>query len=459
MSERAPDLPRTLTFRDLLLFKLVAIVNVSLLTPSASLGRPALWLWLAAFALFFIPEVVAVLTLAKRYPEEGGIYTWAERRFGPTHGFISGWYYWTGNLFYFPMQLVYLAGVLAYAAQGAESALVDDKTFVALVAIGWLALVTLLNYVGLGVGKWLPNVGAICTAVTAALIAGAGVVAWQSGAAAAPRPDLPPAGEVLAGLSVMCFAFMGVELVSSMGSEIRRPDRDLPRAAMAAGALTLGIYVAVTWSLQQLLPATDIGAIEGILQGVDLGVTRLGLERLATPLASVMAVSLAGGLAAWYAGSTRIPFVAGFNRALPAALGRVHPRWGSPHVALLTQGALTLAFIALTMWGSTVREAYQVLLRSSVVTTLIPFSYMFVALAFLDRVPAWKRAAGAVGLAVSLAGMGAAFVPGRDVSDVGWYEAKLFTGSLLPLVVGFAFFLRARPRARRAAESIDPERR
>ena len=45
-----PVLPRTLTFRDLLLFKLVAIVNVSLLTPSASLGRPALWLWAAAFA-------------------------------------------------------------------------------------------------------------------------------------------------------------------------------------------------------------------------------------------------------------------------------------------------------------------------------------------------------------------------------------------------------------------------
>jgi hypothetical protein len=96
------------------------------------------------------------------------------------------------------------------------------------------------------------------------------------------------------------------------------------------------------------------------------------------------------------------------------------------------------------MWGSTVREAYQVLLRSSVVTTLIPFSYMFLALVFLDGVAAWKRAAGVVGLVVSVAGMAAAFVPGRDVRDVGWYEAKLLTGSLLPLVVGFAFFLRAR---------------
>ena len=444
---RPPDLPRTLTFRDLLLFKLVAIVNVSLLTPSAGLGRPALWLWVVAFALFFVPEVVAVLTLAKRFPDEGGLYTWADRQFGPTHGFISGWYYWTGNLFYFPMQLVYLAGVLAYAAQGANSPLVDDKTFVVLVALGWLALVTLINFVGLGVGKWLPNVGAVCTAFTAILIASAGVVAWQSGASAPLRPDLPSAGEIFSGLSVMSFAFMGVELASTMGSEIKHPERDLPRAAMAAGALTLAVYVSVTWALQQLLPPGDIGVIEGILQGVDLGVRRLHLEWLATPLAIVMAVSLAGGLAAWYAGSTRIPFVAGFNNALPAALGRVHPRWGSPHVALLTQGALTIGFIAVMMWGSSVREGYQVLLKSSVITTLIPFSYMFAGLIRLDGEPAWKRAAGVLGLLVSVAGMIAAFVPGNDVTNVGWYEAKLLAGSAMPLAVGLVLFVRARRHA------------
>jgi amino acid transporter len=454
MSERAPELPRTLSFRDLLLFKLVAIVNMSLLTPQASLGRPALWLWAAAFVLFFVPEVVAVLALSKRYPDEGGLYTWANRQFGPTHGFISGWYYWTGNLFYFPMQLVYLAGVIAYAAQGADSRLVDDKTFVAMVALGWLALVTAINFVGLGVGKWLPNVGAVCTAFTAVLIASAGVVAWRSGAPAPAPADLPSAGELFAGLSVMCFAFMGVELASTMGSEIRNPERDLPRAAMAAGALTLATYVSVTWALQQLLPAGDIGAIEGILQGVDLGVGRLGLEWLAAPLAAVMAVSLAGGLAAWYAGSTRIPFVAGFTHALPSALGRVHPRWGSPYVALFTQGALTVALIATTMWGSTVREGYQVLLRSSVITTLVPFCYMFAGLVRLRDEPAWKRAAGVVGLLVSTVGMMAAFVPGEDVGSVPLYEAKLLAGSLLPLAMGLAFFARARYRARRAGAGL-----
>jgi len=236
-------------------------------------------------------------------------------------------------------------------------------------------------------------------------------------------------------------------LASTMGGEIKNPKRDLPRAAMAAGVLTLGVYVAVTWALQQLLPPGDIGAIQGILQGVDLGTRRLQLEWLATPLAIVMAVSLAGGLAAWYAGATRIPFVAGFNNALPLALGRVHPRWGSPWVALLVQGALTLGFIAITMWGSTVREAYQVLLKSSVITTLIPFSYMFLGLIRLRDEPLWKRVAGVIGLGVSGAGIVAAFVPGTNVANVVMYELKLLSGSLLPLTVGLAFFIRAQRKA------------
>ena len=128
MSERAPELPRTLTFRDLLLFKLVAIVNVDLLTPSASLGRPALWLWLAAFALFFVPEVVAVLTLAKRYPEEGGIL-----RVGGTggsarrNGFVSGWCSWAGQ----PLLLPHAAGLPGRRAgvprRGSASALVASR--------------------------------------------------------------------------------------------------------------------------------------------------------------------------------------------------------------------------------------------------------------------------------------------------------------------------------------------
>jgi len=443
-----PVLPRTLGLRDLLLLKLVAIINVSLVAPVAGYGRVSLPLWFLAFLLFFVPEAVAVLTFARRYPGEGGIYLWTASEFGEMHGFVSGWCYWVGNLLYFPMQLVYLAGVLAFTTGGESAGLVDAKWFVAAVAFGWLVLATGANILGLVVGKWLPNAGSLGTIAALVLIVSAGASAAGQGAPYVPFAAVS-GWQALSGLSVMCFAFMGLELASTMGSEMRHPERDLPRAALAAGAVTLVAYLALTWALQTLLPLEEIGAIQGVVQGVAQGAARFGITWLTGPLAIALAVSIAGGLSAWYAGSTRIPFVAGFGHALPEALGRVHPRWGSPYVALVTQGVLSSVFIAVTLAGSTVAEAYQIFLKSSVVTTLVPFCYMFLGLMRLRDVSAWKRAAGAVGFVVSAIGALAAFWPIGDVGSVLLFEIKLAIGALLPIAVGLALHARARRRAAR----------
>src|SRR5215470_2930585 len=102
--------PRTLGRWDLVLLKIVAIVNINNVPPVAVYGWTSLGLWTLAFAAFFVPEAIAVLTLARRYPGEGGIYLWTRQEFGELHGFLSGWCYWTNNLFYVPVLLIYMAG-------------------------------------------------------------------------------------------------------------------------------------------------------------------------------------------------------------------------------------------------------------------------------------------------------------------------------------------------------------
>ena len=136
----------------------VAIVNVNTVPPVAGFGRATLLLWVVAFAAFFIPEAIAVMALSRRYPGEGGVYLWARRHFGDLHGFVSGWCYWTNNLFYVPVLLVYLAGVVAFAGGASTAGLVDDKWFVATIAFGWLAIITVANVRGMGVGKWINNI-------------------------------------------------------------------------------------------------------------------------------------------------------------------------------------------------------------------------------------------------------------------------------------------------------------
>ena len=129
--------------------------------PVAGFGRATLVLWGVAFAAFFVPEGIAVLALSRRYPGEGGVYLWARRHFGDVHGFVSGWCYWTNNLFYVPVLLVYLAGIVAFAGGARTAALVDNRWFVATIAFGWLAIITVANVRGMGVGKWINNAGGV----------------------------------------------------------------------------------------------------------------------------------------------------------------------------------------------------------------------------------------------------------------------------------------------------------
>jgi amino acid transporter len=438
---------RTLGLADLVLLGTVAIVNVNTVPPVARFGRATLALWVIAWATFFVPTAVAALVLSRRYPGEGGVYTWTERRFGALHGFVAGWCYWTNNLFYVPVLLVYLAGVAAYVGGERTAALVDNRAFVGVVAFGWLALITIANIRGLATGKWINNVGGVGSVATVILLVVAAAIARARDVAVSPPISDGTLLDMTSGLSVMCFAFIGIELALTMADEIRDPARDVKRSMAIVGAIALVSYVAVTDALFALVPAEEIGAIQGVMQAVGRGAETAGAPWLITLIAVVMSLAIGGAASAWFAGPARIPFVAGLDRALPAALARVHPRWGSPHVALMTCAAVSAALLTLSMIGADVTEAYQILLKATVVINLIPFVYIFLALVTLDRITPGQRAAGVVGAIVSAAGIAAAFLPDDEVSSVVVFELKMAAGVLAPLALGLWLFTRSRRQA------------
>jgi amino acid transporter len=438
-------IPRTLGRWDLVLLNVVAIVNINNVPPVAVHGWASLGLWTIAFGAFFVPEAIAVLTLARRYPGEGGIYLWTRQAFGDAHGFLCGWCYWTNNLFYVPVLLVYMAGIFAFAAGAAgAAALVNQKLFVLGVSVGWLAFMTVANIRGLAVGKWIQNVGGLAAFASIALVLAAAAAAWTAGAAAPAPPAASGAGwEMAASFAVMCNAMVGIELASTMGDEIRNPARDLAPAIFIGGAVSIAAYLLVTGAVLTLVPLDELGAIQGIMQAVGAGAHAANLSWIVVPLAIVMGLATGGAASAWFAGSSRIPFTAGLESALPAALGRIHPRWRSPHVALTTCAVLATAFTLFSMVGSSVAEAYQVLLKAAVVIQLIPFVYLFLALVKAEAVSAGARAAGMIGLVTTIFGLGAAFLPSADVTSVALFETKMVIGVAGPTAIGWFLYRRA----------------
>ena len=112
------QLRRAIGFRDLLLFYIVTTFSLRWIATAAASGPSAIVIWLIAAAGLFVPLVFATLELSSRYPEEGGVYLWSKRAFGPFSAFMTGWSYWTSNLPYFPSLLYFAAANTLFIGGG-----------------------------------------------------------------------------------------------------------------------------------------------------------------------------------------------------------------------------------------------------------------------------------------------------------------------------------------------------
>jgi len=414
---------------------------------------------------------MAVIELSSRYPEEGGVYVWSKRAFGDFHGFMAGWTYWTSNIVYFPGLLFYAAGNSAYIIPR-YSYLAESRRFVVLISVAGLAVALTLNIVGLGVGKWLHNAsGSLGTWLPAMILVAMGVVAWAKFGSATPVTlsslvPRPHGIEDIVFWSTLAFGFGGLEAASFMGEEVRNARRNIPRAVIVAGAIITFIYIAGTVSVLLALPPASASGLTGITDAASITARRvLGPSSgalLGSTISLLQVIGYVGGVGAWLAASARIPFVAGIDRYLPRAFGRIHPRWGTPYVALLVQGAVTLFFISLSkIAGQTAEQAYQVLISLAIVAYFIPYLYLFASLIKVQnqqppkgvlRVPG-KRAgaylAGLVGMSVTAFSIFLSCWPSKDVADRRFFFETVFGTIAADIVIGVLIYRYGRGRIRR----------
>jgi amino acid transporter len=449
-----PHLKRVLGRFDLVLLFVVAVFNLNVVPSIAANGGVTVWLWLISLVLFFLPQGIAVLELAHRYPGEGGVYLWAKEVFGEFHGFLSGWCYWTNNMLYVPTVMLYFVGVSVFVLGPTHQALGDSKAFALIASTVLLVVLTVLNIVGLGVGKWLNNVGAIGTGVAAAVLIGLGIVVWLRFGTTVSAADFRiPANPrfVLNSFGVICFGLVGLELASVMGDEIRDPARTLPGAVAWGGIISGVLYIGTTLTLLIAVSKNDISVLQGIVQAVGHMAARVGIAWIIAPFALMLSLSIAGIGSAWMGGSARIPFVAGLDSYMPSWLGKVHPRYATPYAALIVQGIVSLILVIINFAATGgVQEAFQTMLSLAVVLQLIPFLYVFAALVKFamktESQPArYSRGvlglAGTSGFLTTVLGIGLAFSPAKQITSVWRYEITMIglTGFFIGLAAFFFF--------------------
>ena len=312
--------------------------------------------------------------------------------------------------------------------------LADSRVFllgISLVAI-WIALGTNL------IGRWTENLGACATWVLGALLVTVAAVIFERLGSATPIHIAPTWNwDTISFWSTIAYAMTGLEMAGLMGGEIHDPARTLPRAGWIASAFTTVFYASTTVALLVILRPEKISEMNGLAEAGESVARTLGLAWVAPVIALLVMASAVGQFGGLGTSVSRLPLVAGVDQLLPAAFGKVHARWGTPHVAIVTLGVLASFLLVAIQLGDTMRAAYQALVSLMVINGFLPFLYIFGS--------AWKagkRVSAISGWAITLLAILCSVVPTAEVKNVWLFETKLAVGTAAVIATAWLLYRR-----------------
>ncbi len=371
---------------DMVLFSVAAMLLLSQLTVTASVGPTAIFWTLLIIVAFFVPYGLVTAELGSAYPDAGGIYAWVVRAFGNRWGTRVSWWYWINVGLWVPsVYLMFSGAISSMFFDGELNFWVQVAITVVLIWINYW-----VNARSLETGTWVSNLGAgITLAVIAALAVAGGIYAANNGSATdwsigelLPTDTMPA---LAAALPIIIYNFLGFELMSSASTQMENPKRDVPRTILIAGALIGGFYLIATVGMQLIFPADEISETTGLIDALQLG---FGDSTAANVLVTTLGI---GALFCFFA--CLVPWTIGANLAaaesaqqgdLPKVFAHRHPRRGTPTgAAMLTSivgTVFTVGYAALfSLTDGAIDDVFWNLFAFSSVIFLLPYIVMMLA--------------------------------------------------------------------------------
>lgn len=371
---------------DSVLMAVTVVLVAESVAPAAAVGPSQFFWWILLLLCFFLPYGLVSAELGTTYDDEGGIYDWVKRAFGPRNGGRVAWYYWIN----YPLWMGSLAVLVPTTITqifgykfGSVSSIVIPLVFI------WL--VTVVSLFKISDSKWILNLAAIFKVIIMVSLGAIGIYcAVTKGVANTfTFKTMMPSFDItsLSFLSVIIFNFLGFEVVTSMASEMNNPQKDIPKALIMGGLLIAVFYLLAAFGVGTAIPfdqlTTDSGLIDSfsILLGSAGGwfVTIVGLMFLYT---------LAANLISWAYGVNYVALYASENNSLPKVFKWKSKRTEMPIGVPLLNGTVAsiLVLIIPIMNHFGLDDIFWSFFALNLITLLASYLFMFPAFIKLRKI-------------------------------------------------------------------------
>lgn len=460
VEKRSGTLKKELGLFDLVLTQVVFVVGTIWVGWAAKLGSDQNVFWILAILTFYLPLAAAVIFLNKLMPLEGGLYQWAKFAFNDLVAFMVAWNLWIFGIFILSGIGLVVSTNISYAIGPQAAWMKSSKPFITFVSCALVLMMVMAATRGLGVGKWVHNAGGIMLMITFTAL----ILLPFFGLAEGTVRNYNPLAISFPAITIMNLnvfsklalgALTGFEYIAILAGETRSPARNFGLSVIIAAPIIALMFILGTGSVLAFVSPDKVDLIGPIPQVLSIGFGPFGWVGKVVSVAILgVVVRQIALMSIYFAGNTRLPMVAGWDRLLPDWFARLHATYRTPVNSILFVGAVTLALGLISLIGVNEQEAFQLLDNAGGVfyasTYMVLFAIPLVGMkAFGMTAPWWLKVACASGFLVSLVYIGFTIVPIINVESRLTFALKIIGVVIVANLVGSIIYMVPKGRSDR----------
>ena len=388
---------------DILFFLICTLVGLDTIGSVAAKG-PEGFSWLLILGIvFFIPYALLTSELGSAFPEEGGPFVWTRLAFGRKVAAVNALIYWISNPIWVGGTLAILAATtfqeFFFTLGGPKIDLLGGTTIgTILFVLAFIWFTVIAAILSFNIGKWIPTIGAfVRIAVLGLFTLSVVLYALKNGVNGFGAGDFGISYIGFIGLvPVLFFNYVGFELPSAAGEEMKNPQRDVPYSVFRSAVGAVLLYGGPILAILLVLPKDRVTSLSGFIDSIKTVFTVYGgsiaadgtptLEGLGALLGGVCAIAFILALLSsgttWVMGADRAQAMAALDGAAPRIMGTFSSRFGTPIVVNILSGILATIVMVLAFGfaGGDADKYFAAVLGLAISTTTISYLAIFPAL-------------------------------------------------------------------------------